>query len=375
MRAAAEILSRMENETDRKYMAQALSLAEKGRGSVSPNPMVGAVVVREGVVVGRGYHRRAGEEHAEVAALREAGEKARGATLYVTLEPCCHYGRTPPCTDLIREKGVKRVVAAMRDENPVVCGRGFAILESSGIEVVVGVLEKEARRLNETYLKYITTGTPFVTLKLATTLDGRIADGRGKSRWITGPAARKMVHRMRAWSDAVMVGVGTVLVDDPSLNVRDVEGDDPLRVVVDSRLRTPSGARVLADANVILAVTDSADTERVRSFERMGGRVWTLESENGRVSLSALLKRLGEREVTSVFCEGGGTLAASLLRGKLADKVIFTVAPMILGSGKPAVDDMGVTDLGDAVRLDDRVIETLGEDMIVSGYPSYGNAR
>ena len=220
-----------DNETDKHYMSIALSLAEKGRGKTSPNPMVGAVVVRDGSIAGQGYHHKAGEDHAEVIALGEAGENTRGATLYVTLEPCCHHGKTPPCTDVIVKSGIRRVVTAMIDENPFVAGGGCARLREAGIDVKTGILEDRARKLNEVYLKYITTGTPFLTLKLAITLDGRIADTGGKSKWITDTETRKRVHRWRAWSGAVMVGVGTVLADNPSLTVRDADGSDPLRVM------------------------------------------------------------------------------------------------------------------------------------------------
>jgi len=358
----------MDNETDRRYMAMALSLAEKGRGAVSPNPMVGAVVVRDGEVVGKGYHPKAGEPHAEVYALREAGDMARGATLYVTLEPCCHYGRTPPCTERIIESGIARVVAAVIDDNPMVCGEGCSSLEKNGVSMTVGVMEHEARRLNEAYLKFIRTRMPFVTLKLASTLDGFIADKSGRSKWITSPETRKRVHQWRAWSDAVLIGSGTVLADDPSLTVRDAEGKNPLRVIVDSTLRIPLDAKVLADSNVVIATTPRAGKESLDEFRERGIDVWTVDDEFGRVSLPALMKRLGERDITSVMCEGGGVLAGSLLREGLADKAIFTIAPKILGGGRHSVEDAGVTGLDRAIQLDDVEVETSGEDVIVSGY-------
>ena len=260
----------MNSDTDEHYMSLALSLAGKGRGTTSPNPMVGAVVVKDGTVAGQGYHKRAGEDHAEVIALREAGETARGATIYVTLEPCCHNGMTPPCTEAIQKSGIRRVVAAMRDENPIVNGKGIARLQERNIETTVGVLEDNARKLNEVYLKYIKNGIPFITLKMAITLDGRIADPSGTSRWITGSETRHRVHRLRAWSDAVMVGIGTVLADDPALTVRDVEGSDPLRVIVDSHLNTPLDAKVIGDKNVIIATTESAKKSQLLSFEKRG---------------------------------------------------------------------------------------------------------
>lgn len=361
----------MDNETDKHYMSMALSLAEKGRGKTSPNPMVGAVVVRDDMIVGQGYHQKAGEDHAEVIALREAGEAARGATLYVTLEPCCHNGKTPPCTHAICKSGIRRVVAAMMDENPLVCGEGIACLQNENIEVTVGVLENLARKLNETYLKFIREGIPFVTLKLATTLDGRIADTAGTSRWITGSEARQQVHQLRAWSDAVMVGIGTVLADDPALTVHDVEGSDPLRVVVDSHLRIPLSAKVMKDNNVIIATTDNAEKARLAACEKRGIVVWKLDSVDGRVSLANLLKKLGEREITCILCEGGGTLAGSLLKERHVDKVIFAIAPKILGSGKHAVDDIGIETLDAAIGLKERKIEVFGDDVLMSGYPEY----
>ncbi len=362
-------LSHMERETDRRFMAEALALAEKGRGLTSPNPIVGALVVRDGIIAGSGWHQRAGGPHAEVYAIREAGDRARGGTLYVTLEPCCHYGKTPPCTELIIESGIARVVAAMKDDNPLVCGNGCASLEASGVIVDVGVMEAEARRLNEAFLKHIRTGMPFVTLKLASTLDGYIADASGKSKWITGPETRRRVHQWRAWSDAVMVGVGTVLADDPSLTVRDAEGRDPLRVVVDSRLRTPPGAKVLAGGNTIIATTIHADVTAKDRIEHTGAEVWVVEDEGvGRVSLSALMKLLGRRGVTSVFCEGGGVLAGSFLRDSLADKMIFTMAAKLLGDGLRVVAGSGIASLDDAVCLKDIEVETLGGDIIVTGY-------
>jgi len=352
-------------------MEKALALAEKGRGTVSPNPMVGAVVVRDGTVVGRGWHRKAGGDHAEVIALGEAGEAARGATLYVTLEPCCHYGKTPPCTDAIVRAGVRRVVAAMMDDNPNVCGNGCAELARNGIEIVVGVCENRARRLNEAFLKWIGTGRPFVTLKLAATLDGRIADRDGKSVWITGPEARKHVHLMRAWSDAVMVGIGTVLADNPALTVRDVPGKNPLRIVVDSRLRAPLDAKVFADGDVLVVSTEEAERALPALFENSGIEMVELPARDGRVELGALLDMLGKRDVTSVLCEGGASLATSLLRERLVDKVVFVTAPKILGGGLPSVGDIGIESIDRALKLRDSTVEIFGNDVFVSGYPDY----
>lgn len=357
---------------DRRFMETALALAEKGRGLVSPNPMVGAVVVKDGAVIGSGWHRKAGGPHAEVFAIGEAGEAAKGATLYVTLEPCCHYGKTPPCTELIIRSGITRVVAAMRDENPLVCGNGCAELAKAGVVTETGLMENEARRLNEAFIKHIRTKMPFVTLKLASTLDGCIADKEGRSAWITGPEARKLVHRWRSWSDAVLVGAGTVLVDNPSLTVRDVEGRNPLRVVVDSSLRTKPDAKVIGDGNCIVAVTGVARDEDVSAVEKAGAAVWRFNGVMGRVPLEKLLARLGEeRQVTSVLCEGGGALAGALFDGGLVDKVVFMYAPKIFGGGIRSVAGSEPRPIAEAVTLADVEMERIGDDTVVTGYPVY----
>jgi diaminohydroxyphosphoribosylaminopyrimidine deaminase / 5-amino-6-(5-phosphoribosylamino)uracil reductase len=361
----------MDKEKDIHYMSLALSLAEKGHGTVSPNPMVGAVIVRDDTIVGQGYHKKSGEEHAEVIALREAGDKAKGATLYVTLEPCCHYGQTPPCTEAIRASGIRRVVAAMKDDNPLVNGGGFAYLNMSKIEVSIGILEVRARKLNEVYLKFMTTGIPFVTLKLGVTLDGKIADAHGNSQWITGEETRRYVHRMRSWSDAVMVGVETVLRDNPKLTVREVEGKSPLRVILDSHLRTPLDANVCADNHVIIATTNKYDKERCALFEKRGIEVWKCETHEGHISLSSLHKKLGGENITSVFCEGGSRLATSLLKETLIDKIIFAFGSKILGSGLSAIGDIGIESLYDALMVKDISVVTIGNDVVISGYPIY----
>lgn len=361
----------MNSETDKHFMSLALDLAEKGRGLASPNPMVGALVVRDSHIVGKGYHRKAGSDHAEIIALREAAENARGATLYVTMEPCCHHGKTPPCTDAIKKSGITRVVSAMTDVNPEVCGGGFISLQQNNIETVVGINENRAQKLNEAYIKFIRKKIPFVTLKLAITLDGKIAGPDGKSKWITGPETQKRIHLLRSWSDAVMVGVGTVLADDPMLTVREVKGANPLRVIVDSRLRTPGDSKVLSDKNVVIATTDRADEKKLSLFAESGIEVWKFDSRDGRVPMLEVLKKLGERDITSLFCEGGGILAATLLNERLVDKVIFAVAPKILGNGYDAVKGLDIESLDDAICLKDMKVETIGNDIVISGYPEY----
>lgn len=359
-------------------MAQALELARQVLGTTSPNPAVGAIVVRDGQVVGRGATRPPGGPHAERVALAEAGELARGATLYVTLEPCCHHGRTPPCTEAIIAAGIAEVHVATLDPNPLVNGRGVQALAGRGIRVVVGEHEAEARRLNEWFFKYITAGRPFVLAKYAMTLDGKIAARTGDSRWVTGPAARAFVHRLRAQVDAVMVGVGTVLADDPALTARPEEfggepaARQPLRVVVDSRGRTPLEARVLdGSAPTLIATTALADPERLAAFQARGAEVLVLPTVDGRVDLVALLGELGRRQVAWALVEGGGRLLGSLFGRGLIDKVLAFVAPKLIGGGDAPgpIGGTGRPRMAEAVRLADVEIERLGEDLLVSGYP------
>ncbi|HEY8486216.1 MAG TPA: bifunctional diaminohydroxyphosphoribosylaminopyrimidine deaminase/5-amino-6-(5-phosphoribosylamino)uracil reductase RibD [Limnochordales bacterium] len=325
----------------RPWLRRALALARRGAGLTSPNPAVGAVVVRDGRVVGEGFHRRAGGPHAEVVALAQAGELARGATLVVTLEPCDHWGRTPPCTEAILRAGVARVVACTVDPNPRVRGRGFARLQDAGVEVLLAPpwAAQRARALNEAYEKYITTGIPYVTCKAAMSLDGKIAATSGQARWITGPQARRLAHRLRALHDAVMVGVGTVLADDPMLNARPgrrAPARQPLRVVVDSLARTPPDAALFHPVGptgpVLVAATQRAPAGRVAALRDAGAEVLLLPADDhGRVDLRELLAALGRRAITSILVEGGGTLHAALLEAGLVDRVAVFIAPKILG--------------------------------------------
>jgi len=347
-------------------MREALRLALLGTGTTAPNPLVGAVVVRGGRVVGRGWHRRAGTAHAEVLALEEAGTRAKGATLYVTLEPCRHTGRTGPCTERIREAGVARVVAAIRDPFPKVAGRGFRELARYGIAVEIGDGAADALRLNEAYLLRVKSGRPWVDLKLATTLDGRIADARGVSRWITGEAARARGHELRRAADAVVVGVRTVLRDDPALTARaGGEVREPLRVVLDGRLRTPPSARLFScdPSRVRIASLRGAPEARRRRLERLGAGVWTLPASRGGVSLTALLRALAAEGVNRVLVEGGGLVAGAFLRAGLVDRMHLFLAPIALGSGVEALGGLGALPLARAARL--RVMEAVpaGEDL------------
>jgi diaminohydroxyphosphoribosylaminopyrimidine deaminase/5-amino-6-(5-phosphoribosylamino)uracil reductase len=366
---------------DARWMRRALRLAEKG--FTPPNPMVGCVLVKAGKIVGEGYHPAAGQPHAEIFALRAAGEQARGATAYVTLEPCCHFGRTPPCTHALIAAGVARVVAATTDANPKVSGKGLEELRVAGIEVAVGVLEAEARRLNEAFFHYHTTGTPFVTLKAAMTLDGKIATHTGDSKWITGPEARRYVHRLRAQSGAVMVGIGTLLADDARLTAR-LPGvalpRQPLRIVVDSHLRTPPHAQAVRLASeaaeetpLLIATTFDGHgdkQERTAALERCGVEVLRLPATpEGRVDLACLCKHLAERQVISVLVEGGGELHAALLAANLAHKALFFLAPKLVG-GRDAptpVEGIGWPLMAQAYRLDSLRVRRLQQDLAIEG--------
>ncbi len=364
--------------TDEGYMREALSLARLGAGTASPNPMVGAVVVADGRVVGRGYHPKPGEPHAEIFALREAGASARGATLYTTLEPCAHTGRTGPCTEAIVGAGVSRVVAAMVDPDPLVRGAGLARLREAGVETAVGAGEAEARRLNETYIKHRTTGLPFVTAKWAMTLDGRIATRTGDSRWISSAASRAHAHRIRAVSDAVLVGVGTVLRDDPALTARIGEASGPAgrprRVVLDSRLRTPPAARILAPDGipVIIATTRSASPEARRAFEERGAEVLVCDGADERVDLPALLRELGARGVLSLLVEGGAAVHGAFREAGLVDKVLVYVAPLLVGGGPVAGAGLGVAAMADAWRLGPVEVQRFGDDVLIEAYTQRG---
>ena len=357
------------------HMKLALRLAARGAGWVSPNPMVGAVVVKDGQVVGRGYHRRAGLPHAEVEALRDAGEAARGADLYVTLEPCNHQGRTPPCTQAILAAGVRRVSIATRDPNPQVTGGGAEFLMAQGVDVTAGVLEAEARRLNEAWFHWVKTDRPWVMAKAACSLDGRIATATGESQWLTGESARAFGHRLRHHVDAILVGVGTVLADNPQLTARLPRGrsQDPIRIVLDSRLRMPLNSKLVqsnSPAPTWVATTGQAPPATVRALKDHGVQVMVLPADAGRVSLPALLHCLGERQVQSVLVEGGAETLGAFFDQRLVQQFNFFYAPKILGgSAAPAmVGGQGVTHLGEAHIARNLSIRRLGVDLLVSGY-------
>jgi len=360
---------------DVRFMRRALELAALGRGRTSPNPMVGAVVVRDGQVVGEGYHAHAGGPHAEVVALTKAGAHARGATLYLNLEPCCHHGRTPPCTKLIIAQGIGCVVAAMEDPNPQVSGAGAAELRAQGIQVDVGMLRAEAERLNEAFVTYMSTGRPFVLAKAAMSLDGKIATASGESRWISSEESLLLVHELRDQVDAVMVGVGTVLRDDPELTTR-LPGRrcrDPKRVIVDSTLRTPLEARVLAHPrpqDTFVATTELADREKVKQVEERGATVLVLGQEGGRVKLPELAERLAQMGITYVMIEGGSRLMGGALDANIVHKVLFIIAPKIIGGAAApgAIAGLGAQTMGEVRKLHDFSVRRLGDDILVEGY-------
>ena len=351
-------------------MRLAVRLGRRGCGRTSPNPPVGAVIVARGAVVGSGYHHQAGLPHAEVEALRAAGARARGATLYVTLEPCAHHGRTPPCTDAIVASGVRRVVIGTRDPNPAVPGRGMNRLRAAGIEVHSGVLQPACDELIAAFRKHVTSGRPLVTLKLATSLDGRIATASGESRWLTGDDSRRFVHRLRNEHDAILVGAQTVIRDDPELTCRLPGGRNPLRVILDGRLRLPLDARVLAPtpaAATLVVTAREAPDAKVRRIRNRGAEVLRLPAKAGQVSFPALFRVLGQRSIMSVLIEGGATVAAAALNARAVDRLLVFYAPLLIGGdGRAALAALGVRHLRQALRLGELRVRRFAKDVLVA---------
>jgi len=356
-----------------QYMRRALQLAARGEGRTRPNPPVGAVVVRDGEIVGQGFHPRAGEPHAEIFALRDAGERALGADLYVTLEPCCHHGRTGPCCEAVIAAGIRRVFVGCGDPNPLVAGQGITRLRQAGIVVEEGVMGKECRRLLAPFAKHVTSKQPFVILKSAITLDGKTATRTGDSQWISNEQSRLHGHRLRDRYDAIMVGSGTLLNDDPRLTTRLPEGGrDPVRVVVDSRLIIPLDAAILkvdSAAPTLIATTSFADKDKINLVRATGAEVLLLPEKDGRVDLRALFFELGRRDLQSVLVEGGATLNQALLEEGLIDRVAFFIAPKLIGGnqGKAVFEGEGVASLSEALHLTDVRWQNFGDDLLVEG--------
>jgi diaminohydroxyphosphoribosylaminopyrimidine deaminase/5-amino-6-(5-phosphoribosylamino)uracil reductase len=362
---------------DETYMRLALDRAAKAKGQTDINPVVGCVIVNDGRIVGIGAHLKRGEGHAEVHALAMAGDKAEGATVYVTLEPCSHFGRTPPCCERIIEARAARVVVACLDPNPKVAGRGVSRLQEAGITVEVGLLGEESKRMNEAFNKFITTGLPYVTIKTAMTLDGKIAAKTGDSRYVSGPESRPFVHTLRHQHMAIMVGAETALADDPELTTRlDVPALHPIRIIVDSKLRLPAEARLINDlvSPVIVLTVEGADAGKKAALEAKGVEV--IDCGSGpRVDLRTAMHKLGEREIGSILLEGGGKLNGAMIEEALVDKIILLVAPKLIGgAGSPeAFTFAGFEKMADAIALKEISVERIGEDICISGYPDYGH--
>ena len=354
----------MSSPADREFMQQALALAERGLYTTTPNPRVGCVLVKDGAVVGTGWHEKAGLPHAEVLALKEASVRARGASLYVNLEPCSHHGRTPPCVDAIVAAGVKRVVAAMQDPNPKVAGAGFAKLRAAGIEVESGLMEDEARELNIGFVARMTRGRPWIRRKIAASLDGRTALANGKSRWITGEAARADGHRWRARACAILTGHGTVRDDDPQLDVRGVDTPrQPLKIVVDSRFETPLSARVLKDGRTLVAGAVN-ETKRIAALQGAGAETVVIPNDRGKVELFKLTEELARRELNEIHVEGGTRLNGSLLQAGVVDELLVYLAPSVIGdSGRGMVDMPELSELSQKKTVTIREVERIGEDL------------
>ena len=344
-----------------------LKLAERGRGLTSPNPMVGCIIVKRGRIVGKGYHKKAGTEHAEVLALNDAGKKSMNSTLYVNLEPCSHWGRTPPCTEKIVEAGVREVVIGMEDPNPMI--DGFKELKFRGIKTKIGILGKEAKKLNEAYIKYIRTKRPFVIIKVAMSLDGRIATKTGDSKYITSKEARTYVHQLRTYVDAVVVGLNTVLRDDPELTPRLVKGKDPMKIVVDSMLKIPKNCNLMKyPTKLIVATTNKASKAEIKKFQQKGINVIITKSNNGMVDLQDLIKQLGKHEITSIMIEGGSELNSSAIKAGIVDKILIFTAPKLIGNGLGAIGNLGIKKIDKAINLKNPVTRKIGNDMLIEAY-------
>ncbi|MBT8351927.1 MAG: bifunctional diaminohydroxyphosphoribosylaminopyrimidine deaminase/5-amino-6-(5-phosphoribosylamino)uracil reductase RibD [Deltaproteobacteria bacterium] len=360
---------------DKSFMKMALNLAVKGRGFTSPNPLVGAVIVKDDMVVGSGYHEAVGKAHAEVNAIEDAGDLAKGATLYVTLEPCNHHGRTPPCTEKIKDAGISRVVIAMEDPNPDVTGRGVDHLKKQGIDISLGLYEDRATKLNEAFIKYVRTKRPFVIIKCAATLDGRIATRTGDSKWVSGKESRMFVHRLRHAVDAIMVGIDTVNKDNPKLTTRleDIQGADPTRIILDTHLSISEDAQILhleSDSDTIIVTGTPASKDRKVVIEKKGVQILESTVKDGRIDLDVLIENLGGLGITSLLIEGGSRVIAASLGASVVDKVIFFFAPRILGGddGVPICSGAGPELMSESIPLRDINVRRFGDDVMIEGY-------
>ncbi len=362
-----------------KFMKRALYLAEKGSGYVNPNPKVGAVIVKNGKIIGEGFHERFGENHAEINALNSAGENARGAEIYVTLEPCSHFGKTPPCARTLVKAGLKKVIIAMKDPNPIVSGRGIKILRENGIEVVLDVMKDEAEKLNEVFIKYITTKRPFVLMKSAVSLDGKIATTLGESKWISGEVSRQYVHKLRNNFMAIMVGIGTVISDDPLLTTRieNKKSKSPIAIILDSKLKVPLNSRIfttLSERKIIIATTEYSDKAKMAELKKMGILVIEIPSKCGHVNLKYLMNEIGKMGIDSILLEGGSKLNFSCIKENIVDKVMYFVAPKLVGGekAKTSIEGEGIKSLSDAVKVNNMNSEKIGQDILLTGYVEKG---
>ncbi len=362
-----------DNITDNYYMKRAIKLARKGEGRTNPNPLVGAVIVKNGKIIGEGYHKYYGGNHAEIEAINNAKESVKGATIYVNLEPCSHYGKTPPCALRLVAEGFVRVVIGMVDPNPKVAGQGIKILKDSGLEVITGILEKEAKVLNEVFIKFITMGLPFIYFKYAMTLDGKIASIIGDSKWISNEKSRQEVHKLRNRVGGIMVGINTIIADDPSLTTRLKDGKNPIRIIVDSSCRISPTAKVLnldSEAKTIIAVTRKAEPLKIALIEETGAEVIVVDDENGRVDLKLLMKILCSRGIDSILIEGGGNLSWSALKEELVDKVQVYIAPKLIGgaTSPTPIEGEGKELMSEAIELYDIKRKIYDEDIMIEGY-------
>ncbi|MCI6691987.1 MULTISPECIES: bifunctional diaminohydroxyphosphoribosylaminopyrimidine deaminase/5-amino-6-(5-phosphoribosylamino)uracil reductase RibD [unclassified Clostridium] len=358
---------------EEKFMKMAIELAKKGKGKVNPNPLVGAVIVKNGEIIGQGYHSKYGGNHAEIEAINNATDDVKGATIYVTLEPCFHYGKTPPCVDKLISSGISKVVIGHLDPNPLVSGKSIEKLKSLGIEVKVGVLEEECLKLNEVFIKYIKTKLPFVVLKSGVSLDGKIATKTGESKWITGATSRAKVNELRNELRGIMVGVNTVIIDDPTLNCNIHGGRNPIRIILDSNLRIPLDSKILKTAykyETIIATTKNIDLNKKALVEELKAKVITIDSINNKVDLNKLMIKLGEMKIDSILLEGGGEVNYSALEAGIIDKLMLFMAPVIIGGkeSKTFVEGKGIDLLTNSFKASNLKIEYLGEDILITSY-------